>query len=153
MCSVALGQKFGQQPNKRQVLPANFLDSSSTISWTTVESFSNSNERGRKGCLLSFLRQMLVASRTTQFKHLCGSLYHLLGPPKVAPRDPWFPAWLPHSPLWQTQLSTTAEGQILRRTPSHGLCSRSQHGWVKEKQNHGLYCSWIKTFSFRTMAD
>ena len=106
------------------------MNSSSTISWMTVRSFAISNKPGMKLWLLTFKADAGSVNNVEQHQHLWGSLYHLLGPPWVAPSDSWFPVYhILHFDRLRSLL-----GQIVRRTPSHGLCSTSQHGWVKEKR-------------------
>ena len=105
------------------------MNSSSTISWMTVRLFTISNKPGMKLWLLTFEADARSVNHVEQHQHLCGTLCHLLGSPQVAPRDPWFPVYhILHFDRLRYLL-----GQIVRRTPSHGLSSTSQHGWVKEK--------------------
>ena len=72
------------------------------ISWTTVASFTTSNKPGTKWWLLKLIRQMLAASRTMQV-----SLWQpfLLVGPILSCTMASLITWLPHSSLWQTQLS------------------------------------------------
>ena len=96
------GVKLGQQWSKTQVLPANSPNSSSMISGTTVVSFTTSNKPGTKWWLLTLIRQMLAASGTMQV-----SLWQpfLLVGPILSCTMASLITWLPHSSLWQTQLS------------------------------------------------
>ena len=107
------------------------VNSSSTISWMAVRSFTTSNKPGMQLWLLTFIRHMMVAFKmpnntSTSVIAFTTCWVHL----KLHQETP--------NSLFTTFSTLTDSdyllGQVMRRTPSHGLCSRSQHGWVKEKQ-------------------
>ena len=71
------------------------------ISWTSVKSLTTSNKPGTKWWLLTHTRQMWAASRT---QASLWSPFLLVGPTLSCTMGSLI-TWLPHSSLWQTQLS------------------------------------------------
>ena len=97
----------------------------------TVRSFTTSNKPGMKLWLVTFIRHMLAVFKMPNNTSIS----------VVAFTTCWVHLKLHQETLDSlfTTFSTLTDsdyllGQVMQRTPSHGLCWRSQHGWLKEKR-------------------